>query len=364
MNLTKPSINRILLENDLPTNVAIMRKIERCGRIAYRSEGNITDDSYIRFINNLVKRGHTSVLEHGRIVVDMEVTEKEIDEIEDSSVEINYPFIKTEYCCGYEEFSGISVVGNLRALLEFIQEEAPHIRWVNRLAHILYKEFTPIFQTWFLSNEEWLREHAPTNLDLPYTITEDLDYLSFHVITDRGVMAEWTRHRFNMSFTVESTRYCNYKKPGVTFCIPTPFDWSPPSENRSDDQYMYDFLKETGWIEERDESCFHLNTNGIAFEGILRVVSNFHLMKLWLSHMEACERVYCEMLSQGCSPQEARSVLPNSLKSEFCVTATLDAWRHFLKLRCANDAHPQIRYLANQIKSTLEDQYGPECETK
>ena len=353
MQLVKPSVQLLTLEDRLPMNIGLMKKIERCGRLAYRSEERITEDSYIRFINNLVKKEHTSVLEHGRILIDMEVTEKEMDEIEKNNVAINYPFIKTEYCRGYEESSGISIVGNLRALLEFIREEAPHTRWVNRLVHILYKEFTPIFQTWFLSNEKWLIGHAPTNLDLPYTIKEDPEYSSFHVITDRGVMAEWTRHRFNMSFTVESTRYCNYKKTGVTFCIPIPFDWAP-SENGSEGQYMYDFLKSMGYVEERSGSVFYLNMNGIAFDSVLGIATNFHLMKLWLSHMEACERIYCEMLSRGCSPQEARAVLPNSLKSEFCVTGTNTAWEHFLKLRCAKDAHPQIRYLANQINVIMD----------
>ena len=69
--------------------------------------------------------------------------------------------------------------------------------------------------------------------------------------------------------------------------------------------------------------------------------------------MEACERAYNELIERGCSPQEARSVLPNSLKSEFCVTGTESAWKHFLELRCASDAHPQIIYLADQVKGLL-----------
>ena len=112
--------------------------------------------------------------------------------------------------------------------------------------------------------------------------------------------------------------------------------------------------KRYGYVEERSGSVFYLNMNGIAFDSVLGIATNFHLMKLWLSHMEACERIYCEMLSRGCSPQEARAVLPNSLKSEFCVTGTNTAWEHFLKLRCAKDAHPQIRYLANQINVIMD----------
>ena len=55
---------------------------------------------------------------------------------------------------------------------------------------------------------------------------------------------------------------------------------------------------------------------------------------------------YFDMLAEGCTPQEARSVLPNSLKTEVVMTANIREWRHFLKLRCSPAAHPQMREVA------------------
>jgi thymidylate synthase (FAD) len=62
--------------------------------------------------------------------------------------------------------------------------------------------------------------------------------------------------------------------------------------------------------------------------------------------MEQAEYWYMTLLKNGCSPQEARTVLPNSLKTEIVMTANLREWRHFFKLRCAPDAHPQMREIA------------------
>lgn len=359
MQLVKPTVNLITLDKTLPLNIALMKKIEKCGRIAYKSENNITEDSYKQFLKTLVSKRHYSVLEHSRIRLTIDITESgKSDEIKDAIDEIVesgdilendtgvYPFLNRRVMEG-----AIILTGNLRAFLECAEQHVNLDSDFLTLSLIKYlaEQFPPIFGSFW---NDYM-ENKITSISSIIKMEEDPGYKTFHVVTDRGVMAEWTRHRYNTSFTVESTRYCNYKRSGVTFCIPTPFDWSP-SENKSDGQYMYDFLNVAGCIKERNDSSFYLNMNGTTFEGMLGMATNFYLMKLWLSHMEACERVYCEMLSHGCTPQEARAVLPNSLKSEFCVTATLDAWRHFLKLRCAKDAHPQIRYLANQINVIMD----------
>lgn len=65
--------------------------------------------------------------------------------------------------------------------------------------------------------------------------------------------------------------------------------------------------------------------------------------------MEDAERTYMSMIDGGASPQEARSVLPNSLKTEVVMTANIREWRHFLKLRCAPAAHPQMREVALKL---------------
>lgn len=133
-----------------------------------------------------------------------------------------------------------------------------------------------------------------------------LEHYSFTVkfICDRGVSHEIVRHRL-ASYCQESTRYCNYSKDG--------------------------FGNEITVI----EPCF--------FNLLSEENRDYYLWK------EACEQAeshYFYLLNIGKSPQEARSVLPNSLKTEVVMTTNLREWRHFFKLRCSSAAHPQMREVA------------------
>lgn len=118
---------------------------------------------------------------------------------------------------------------------------------------------------------------------------------------DRGVSHEIVRHRL-ASYSQESTRYCNYGAG--------------------------QFGREITVI----APCFlEFGTRG---------------WDLWKTACESAEAYYFRLLNFGCSPQEARSVLPNSLKTEVVMTANIREWRHFLKLRCSPAAHPQMREVA------------------
>lgn len=170
---------------------AILKRLEQCGRVCYKSEAKITDTSAPAFVAGIIKRGHEAVLEH----------------------------------CS----------------------------------------FTVKF------------------------------------ICDRGVSHEIVRHRV-ASYCQESTRYCNYSKEG--------------------------FGSEITVI----KPCFlHPYTDGF---------------NLWEEGCLFAEQTYFNLLECGCSPQEARSILPNSLKTEVVMTANIREWRHFLKLRCSPAAHPQMREVA------------------
>lgn len=172
----------------------ILKRLEECGRVCYKSEGRITDDSAPQFVAAIIKRGHEAVLEH----------------------------------CS----------------------------------------FTVKF------------------------------------ICDRGVSHEIVRHRL-ASYCQESTRYCNYSKDK--------------------------FNREITVIEQ----CFLApGTDGYLY---------------WRTACENAETAYFALLDRGCSPQEARAVLPNSLKTEVVMTANIREWRHFLKLRCSEAAHPQMREVATQL---------------
>jgi len=143
-----------------------------------------------------------------------------------------------------------------------------------------------------------------------------LEHVSISVkfICDRGVTHELVRHRI-VSYTQESTRYCNYSDMGVTYI-------EPPWE-----------------LDDADK-------------GLLRLIEDYYNMKL----------------SQGFTPQQARYFLPNGLKTEIFTTANLREWRHILKLRTDKSAHPQMRELMipllhdfrNEIPIVFDDINIPE----
>lgn len=120
-------------------------------------------------------------------------------------------------------------------------------------------------------------------------------------VCDRGVSHEIVRHRV-ASFSQESTRYCSYDKDvfGSEITVIKP--------------------------------CYLNEGESLYF--------------IWRDACKFAEKMYFELLSRNCSPQEARAVLPHSLKTEVIMTANLREWRHFFKLRCSSAAHPQMREVA------------------
>ena len=190
MKIIEPSVEFVTPMSIIP-GIVIMKRIEEIGRVCYKSEDKITEDSYKKFLGNIIKRGHESVLEHCSVTM--------------------------KFIC------------------------------------------------------------------------------------DRGVTHEIVRHRIG-SYSQESTRYCNY----------------------SNDK----FGNEITVI----KPCF--------FE------EGSDKYKLWYLGCMDAENAYFRLLEAGASPQEARSVLPNSLKTEIVVTYNIREWRHFFKLRCSKAAHPQMREVA------------------
>jgi len=165
----------------------ILKNLERYGRVCYKSEGRITSESAGSFLQNAMKRGHFSIIEHEKVTV--------------------------------------------------------------------------------------------------------------RVICDRGVTHEWVRHRV-ASYSQESTRYCNYGKLGFQYIYP--FFVKFPSQEYAE------------WKQAVTDATLH----------------------------------YLNLLKYGWTPQEARGVLPNSLKTEIIVTHNIREWRHFFYLRCSAGAHPQIREIS------------------
>lgn len=129
------------------------------------------------------------------------------------------------------------------------------------------------------------------------------------IICDRGVLAEITRHRL-ASFSVESSRYCNYYKDKFSSALTVikPSFWQGDSEE--------------------DILCY----------------------EAWDNAMTYAELFYMKLIKLGATPEQARSVLPMSLKTEIIMSANLREWLHIFKLRCSEKSHPDMRFLMRQIR--------------
>lgn len=129
-------------------------------------------------------------------------------------------------------------------------------------------------------------------------------------ICDRGVTHEIVRHRL-ASYCQESTRYCNYSsdKFGTEIAVIKPC-----------------------YLDEGTEGY-----------------------RMWAGLCSLAEAYYFDLLNYGCTPQEARAVLPNSLKTELVMTANIREFRHFFKLRCSKAAHPQMREVALMLLKEFKE---------
>ena len=183
------------------------------------------------------------------------------------------------------------------------QEEAMAL--IERAGRTCYKSENKIAEG---SAEDFIRNIMKRGHN---TVIEHVS-ITARVICDRGVSHEIVRHRL-ASYSQESTRYCNYStdKFGSELTVIEPCFWE-------------------------DNSKAYL---------------------AWERAMEAAERSYFALLDVGATPQEARSVLPNSLKTEIVMTMNFREWRHFFKLRCSTAAHPQMREVANILLNEFREKY-------
>jgi thymidylate synthase (FAD) len=134
--------------------------------------------------------------------------------------------------------------------------------------------------------------------------------ISVRIICDRGITHEIVRHRI-ASYSQESTRYCNY------------------SQDKFGNELT--FIKPSFWDE------------------------NSQPYRIWCEAMKNAERLYLNLISLNVPPEQARTVLPNSLKTEIVVTMNLREWRHFFKLRTSKRAHPQMREISIPLLRKMQN---------
>lgn len=289
----------------------ILKKIERCGRVCYKSEGKIEEGSAERFVASIIKRGHEAVLEHGSFIVETDIefydeTKYVIGKLEESTDFTSF----LRFTCDTRPI----ISGNVRAWRSFFAAVLKEYDTLPGAAEkfiknnpILFPEFQNVkFRSVGGDDFKLLK---PSDLK---TENEKLTHWDVTVkfVVDRGVSHEIVRHRI-ASYCQESTRYCNYSKEDfgseITFIIPNYLDY-----------------KSAGW-----------NT--------------------WKETMKACEDAYFKLLDIGLLPQEARAVLPNSLKTELIMTANLSEWKSFFGLRTATAAHLQMREVTRPLLDELKE---------
>lgn len=281
----------------------IYKQIELAGRTSYLSWDKMTDNSAKNFVNMLIKSKHKSCLEHGAVYLNIGNNLYDIEFEHDA--------------CKWNSF---------------IQKyrENPYSKLTHN-THINGASITTNFRV--LQENGWLD-------DLKY-LCEPTEFhekrLSMKVITDIGVTREFNRHR-TFSIVEQSTRYCNFSKDKfgneITFITPS---WWKANLNK-----IYLEPEVPSWYIDEE-----------ALENKARYV--------WF--VESCtdiERRYLLMIKDGMQPQEARTILPLSTKTEVVYTAFESDWRHFFDLRLRETtgaAHPQAKALAQLIYNEFE-KYG------
>lgn len=143
--------------------------------------------------------------------------------------------------------------------------------------------------------------------------------------------------------------YCNYSKDKfgneVTFIIPCWLDLPYEGEYK---WHCWCDMDTYGPA----ESCFNSEQDYQE-----RKNTDFDLDSpegLFLSTLHSSQFVYNKLITRGWAPQQARAVLPNSLKTELVMTGFVDDWKHFFELRCAESAHPQARELAVPLQEEFK----------
>lgn len=269
-------------------------RIEFCGRICYKSEDKITQESALPFVAKMAEHGHNSVLEMGVATLEIRADESAITEL----------FLRQpNYLRISREKSRLLITGSIRAfreMLAFHPEGA-----IVRAACACLNERHPYFFSTILPEGGLaagsfiaVRKVPLEEIDrLPADKLAKHRHIAVKFIVNRAVSHEICRHR-PMAILMESQRYCRY------------------SENKFGSEVT--FIKPMFWEEGSEEYA------------------------VWRQAMQETERHYLRLLETS-TAQAARTVLPNSCKTELIVYAHLEQWRHIFKLRTSKAAEPSMR---------------------
>lgn len=303
------------------------KKIERIGRICYKSEDKITEDSWKVFTSNLIRNKHFAMLEHARLFFEITLTDREEESSLDKCRRIiddfsNIPALYTNWV-GYGDTIKLGISISMSHAYnpkwrngEFCSENAASLldafRFLVELEYLFKDEdefdISDIWDAYeldltdivYVSEEQLDDDYYPISYD-----TGNMEFVSVKFDCDRGVSHELVRHR--VAVAQSSTRYCNYSKEkfgngDIAFVYPHDYD---------------------NWDND--------------------------VKALFEKNLQECEDTYNYMTSNGMSPQQARAVLPNALATEVVLTMNLDQWKHFIDLRYRGTTgapHPDMKDVA------------------
>lgn len=266
----------------------IYKQVEHVGRVCYKSEDKITEDSAKPFVERMIKSGHGAMLEHGTVYLKL----------------IGVFLDPTDCDVKYGNYVVGHYVDNKYSKVIIKHDE----EWKSDV--YITTNYRVIIQNGWLNDLKYLCE--PTEFHERR--------ITVHFVCDRGVSHEFVRHRV-FSFAQESTRYCNYSKDKfgneLTFIIPCWLNYEEQQFTDKDDSTIRTDLSEHEYF----------------IDLLLEAENTYNYLVQ-----------YC-----GRNPQQARAVLPNSLKTELVMTGFVSDWKHFFELRDAASAHPQAQELAHPL---------------
>lgn len=314
MKLIKPKVELWVHKYDIDS---IWEHVARCVRVCYQSEANKNSKETAKnFIERVIlkdknlksKSNHLSVLEHGTIYITVSTRFKDYNNIKDFYSTNPYSkIIYKTFKTGYDKIETYCyITTNLRVIIE--NDRLTDLYYISSLIEHHIKRYT------------------------------------FGIITNIGVSREMNRHRCH-SISEESTRYCNYSKDKfgneLTFIIPK---WLDLEEGE---------VKNYGKSAITGQNQFYINDKPVE---VVDFHDNLTYKGIWLSYNNEAEHHYFRLLSKGWKPQQAREVLPLSLKTQVVHTAFEDDWKDFIALRSdgiSGAPHPNIKVIADKIKELL-----------
>ena len=305
MQIVDPSYT---IQDDLDKAPLVVR-LEACGRICYKSEDLINNDSALPFVKKIAAHGHNSVMEMAVVTLGVKCTDEQFDAL--LALEPKYLFID-------RLDSEVLVTASIRSLRELYQR-AGKTAIVEAMVAFMADGHDYLFEGVWDGGHGQLAENniEVRKLELAEVETLSPELLAKHrfsgvlFITNRAVTHEIVRHR-PCSFLQESQRYCRY------------------SQDKFDNQVT--FIKPMFYEEGTEEFA------------------------LWQKAMEDTEAIYLKLLETS-TPQAARTVLPNSCKTEILVYCNLAEWRHIFNLRTTPAAEPSMREVMIPLAAEMKERY-------